>query len=360
MNARFNTDVKTIHSQPFVIADTVELSEDAYANFCENPGESYLFLEKFKDNTYVDENGIARCGLVLCKGRDDGILIMTYDNDYARYTSPLPCARQIAMLQKYPSLDRYAQSMARITDHYATMAVTNQAEGECHIKESSVADQLSQADEAVNVPLFLDMMTDRPEIADIRCSHMGWFTATVAEDYLKQTEPLRELTQEEVDVKCAKHTLWFHGADGGEQADFSGCLLHDINLSNRQLLNAIFDGATLVDVNMRNSELCYSTFNGTHFHDCELTGITAEECEFRGATVRESSAHDAVFTHSNFAWAKLLDSNAYGSDFTNCCLEGMDSSGSQGIDYNDESLSYNEEHWLIDKQGNNMRMEEIL
>ncbi len=358
MRAIFSNKASNIRSEPFTILRVAELTASQFEYFCRNPLDTYGFIDDFKDDSFFDESGVARCILVLEEGKDDGILLVAEGYEYARYTSYLPCARQIAMLQKYPSLGRYAQNIANVVDHYASLAVDTQTDGECPIKESSVANRFDELDEAVNMRLFLDMMEDRPEIKDIRSSHMGWYTATISEDYIKQKPPLREISQDEADIMCAKHTLWSLGVDGGVQADFSNCLLKDISLSNRRLNNAIFDGASIEDVSMHNTELCYSSFVGTHILDSDMSDASAEECNFRNATIRDSYIADAFFTHSNFAWVKFIDTNACDANFTNCCLEGVDPSGTHGIDMADESLSYNEEHWLQEAQNDNIRMEE--
>ncbi len=361
MNATFNRKESQIRSQPFTINHVVELDASEYAAFCQSPLDTYDFIDEFKDQSHVDEDGIARCILVLCEGQDDGVLVLSEGYEYARYSSHLPCARQIAMLQRYPSLEKYAQDMAGLADRYTSVALANQVNGECQIKESSViesADIDDEVGETFNKKLFISMMNDRPELESLKWRY-GGYTATVTESYLKPEAPLRELTQQDVDIMCAKHTLWMHDASGGEQANFSGCILKDLNLSNRSLMNAVFDGATLSGVKMQSCELCFSTFNGARFHNCDMTDSVAEECQFRNAIFQGSRAEDAIFTHSNFAWSKFIDTNACGANFSHCCMEGVDQNGTQGIDLGDERISYIEENWLRDANEIKINMEEI-
>ncbi len=359
MQAIFNRKESAIRSQPFTIDKIVELNEAQYKYFCDSPLDTYGFIDSFKDKSHFDENGVAKCILVLEEGKDDGILLVAEGYEYARYTSYLPCARQIAMLGQYPSLGKYAQKMATLADRYTAVALENQVNGETQFKESSVLENIDideEVGEPFNKHLFIEMMNERPEIQNLSW-HYGGYTATIAEDYL-HTEPLRELTQEDVDIMCAKHTLWLHDASGGEQADFSRCLLKDIKLTSRNLSSATFDGAVLSDVQMSDCELCFTSFKGAQFDNCNMSNCFVEESTFRNAVIHESNISQSIFTHCNFAWSKVLDTNAIGAKFTRSCMEGMDQTGSQGIDLRDESLNYIEDNWIGDDQDNNIRMEE--
>ncbi len=357
MNARFNTDVKKVHSQPFVIEDTVEISKDGYATFCENPGEAYPFLEKFKDKTYVDENGIAKCGLVLCEGQDDGILVMTYDNDYARYTSPLPCARQIAMLQNHPSLDKYEKMMGDLAEHYAKQAVEAQLDCQYRLRYDDVSDYCARED--FDEDLFTDMLAERPEIESVE-SDMEGFDIVIAQEYIQAEEPRRTVTDDdsELEVICAKHILWLNDA-GGEQADFSGCLLDGLDLSGKNLLSANFDNAKLINVKMKDASLCGATFNGTKFYYCDLELAVAEESEFKNARFYGCRVGRAVFTHSDMTDVKFVDCTADGASFQNCCVQNTDFGNIYCGDTDMRGVSHNQEEWLSEAIGQGNTMEEI-
>ena len=94
---------------------------------------------------------------------------------------------------------------------------------------------------------------------------------TVASDYAvyENNTNYHVLNQEQVNVICALHTLWLHGV-GGEQADFSDCLLKGINLSSRNLNRAVFAGAKLVDCLMYDAKLNTSIFDGAKIQNCQL------------------------------------------------------------------------------------------
>ena len=107
-----------------------------------------------------------------------------------------------------------------------------------------------------------------------------YIRCTVRDEYVRQTDPRRALTQEEADVMLAKHTLWLNDA-GGEQADFSNCLVQGLNLAHKNMMNAVMDNARFADTDLQGAELNFSVINNTRFESCNLEDITAEECEFK-------------------------------------------------------------------------------
>ena len=119
---------------------------------------------------------------------------------------------------------------------------------------------------------------------------------------------------------CAKHVLWLHDA-GGEQADFSKCLLKDLDLSGKNLINAVFDGAKFINTNLRKASLCFSLFNETKFQNCNCIDIVAEESEFKNAECVACNFDGGIFTHSDFTGAKFYDCTIKNGSLQNCCLE---------------------------------------
>ena len=144
---------------------------------------------------------------------------------------------------------------------------------------------------------------------------------------------------------CAKHVLWLNDI-GGERADFTGCLIKDVALQNKNLLSAIFGGAKLVNVNMRNTSLCFSDFKGARFYGCDLSGAIAEECEFSGARLSGTKLDGAIFSHSNFTGVKAYDCSAAGASLNRCCMENADLGNIDRRDLRMNGTSDNEEEWL--------------
>ena len=127
-------------------------------------------------------------------------------------------------------------------------------------------------------------------------------------------------TAAETQLMCAKHLLWLHGAEG-EQADFSNCLLRDLNLSNRNLESAVFDGAKLVNTPLYASNISYSSFSGTRFYRCELSRMKAENAMFPDAFFHSCEITTTAYVECNFSRATFSESNVGGS-MHQCCIDG--------------------------------------
>ena len=125
---------------------------------------------------------------------------------------------------------------------------------------------------------------------------------TVASDYAvyENNTNYHVLNQEQVNVICALHTLWLHGV-GGEQADFSDCLLKGINLSSRNLNRAVFAGAKLVDCLMYDARLNTSIFDGAKIQNCQLINAQAEHCSFRNAFIVMTDIFHWFYPSTSFA-----------------------------------------------------------
>lgn len=83
-----------IETERCVVEKTVELSKEAYEHFQNNLLCDQTFIADSVDDMYQECNDIRHCLLVLGEGYDDGILVDSQGASYARYSAPLPHARQ--------------------------------------------------------------------------------------------------------------------------------------------------------------------------------------------------------------------------------------------------------------------------
>lgn len=136
-----------------------------------------------------------------------------------------------------------------------------------------------------------------------------------------QEDGYKNLTPEEVEVICAKHSLWLLDA-GGEHADFSGCQITGQSLLGKKLNSAVLDGAKLVRVNLCGAELCGASMQGTEFLQCDLSRATVEEADVRNAKFTDCCLAGAFLTHSNLKEAEFHNCNMDYAGLQNCCVEG--------------------------------------
>ena len=200
-------------------------------------------------------------------------------------------------------LTEFVDRMIRITDELVDQIKTGQLDGEFHFHQDSV--QASAVGEPVSLDLLCEMLYERPEIAGVELCDDEVYV-TVAPDYAvyENNTNYHVLNQEQVDVICALHTLWLNNV-GGEQADFTDCLLKDINLTSRNLNYAVFTGAKLVNCMMYDAKLNTSIFDGAKIQNCQLINAQAEHCSFRNAFIVMTDMDATSTKHSNFTGATI-------------------------------------------------------
>ena len=303
------------------IEKTVELTDEEYERFSQNLTVPHEMLARESERFRTDKHGIARCLLVMAENRQDGILALTEGSDRAMYTAHLPNARKFLKMEQSLALSEFVDRIHSTVGDYAKRAVDGQVEGEFRMPLSAFHDASENA--AYIDDLFLEMLSERPEVAHVEEDiETREIFVTLAPDYVRTEDnvELRELTQRDVDIMCAKHLLWLHGAEG-EQADFSNCLLRDLNLSNRNLESAVFDGAKLVNTPLYASNISYSSFSGTRFYRCELSRMKAENAMFPDAFFHSCEITTTAYVECNFSRATFSESNVGGS-MHQCCIDG--------------------------------------
>lgn len=336
------------------IEKIVELSQSEYAAFIQKPLDYYDVIRDFNKEDHPIRNDTRSCLLVLGEQEKDGVLIDSQGYDYARYSAYIPNARSLVQLEQYPSLNSFADEMRWLADKYTQKAVDGQMDCQYSIDLNAIERQCRH--NGFSEELFTAMLSDRPEIETAETMDR-YCVVTIAEPYLRQDneQNLRKLTLEEVEIMCAKHFLWLHDADGA-QADFSNCLLADLDLSRKNLINAVFDGAKLQNVKLQDTELCFASCIGTKFYHCDLTDVIAEEADFKNAECIGSDFDNGCFTHSNFANAEFCDCSMNDCDLQSCCLDGTDFGEMYLGSTNTRNCCFDEQAWTEERDGQNISM----
>lgn len=164
------------------------------------------------------------------------------------------------------------------------------------------------------------MIVERPEFDDVEeyCGELSLRVNPMFEDI-----HTRELSQQELDVICAKHVLWLNDS-GGEQANLSNCVLKGLNLYGKDLSNsscehAVFDGCNLQSVDFSNAEM-----ESARFINCKMQDIFANvtnfvQAEFRNCDISNSVVCDSLLTSATMQQCKVED-----TQITNCQLDGFE------------------------------------
>lgn len=130
----------------------------------------------------------------------------------------------------------------------------------------------------------------------------------------------RTLTQEEVNLACAKHLLWLYDQPDGVRADFSGCELYGLDLSRKNILNAVFTDCIVRNCSFKETELCGSSFCKSQINNCDFEAAYIEDTDWSDAAVRNSNFQKAELSGSNLCGSVWEAVNVDYARLQNCCL----------------------------------------
>ena len=325
------------------IAAVVELERQEFRYFKKHLLEEYDFIANHAQEMKCGPDGVHHCLLVLGEGENDGILVDSEGANYARYSASFPYARDAIFLYDNPVMKDHLQEMVELTEKIKKQALACQQDGRyrIHLPDWDVGENDVKAQS-----LIAEMLSDSPEFMFVE----NWDSELVlhiAPEFVvaEDDSHLRVLDEDDVYVMCAQHVLWSRDR-GGECADFSNCLIKDIDLRNMALNGAILKGAKFERCRMNDVGLCFADCSGAKFHDCELEGAVAENAKFPGSKFVNSSLNKAIFTWSDFYEAQLENCTVHQAIFHGCCMGKMIDGG---IDYSGTNLNnISEDHdaWM--------------
>lgn len=321
--AQFETKRSRVDFDECDIRFSVGLSKEGFDHLRTNLLEESKYIKPYLH--MLDRNAeVDQAMLLTCDNEKYGLIVIPSDTGYARYTAFVPDARRMPAHLQYSSLDQHDEEMTRIVGLYTQKALQDQEGGEYNLDMDEVYNEFKFRD--FNQNLFLDMLRDRPEFDDIKY-YDGAFTIKIGREYLGDDEYYR-LYQDDIDIMEAKHILWMHDA-GGEQADFRGCEMDEIDFKDKTFAGAIFDDCIITNSDFENAMLMSASFNQAEINKCDFTNATAEEVK----------AKNAAFIDCNFNQADFIESDFNGTRFDNCdfscismeksCIKGTEFFGTE-------------------------------
>ena len=163
------------------------------------------------------------------------------------------------------------------------------------------------------------MMMERPEFDDIE-ENCGELFINIKSQYLHNQ--MRELTQQEVDVICAKHVLWLNDA-GGERANFQNCYLNNLNLYGRDLSNSYCEGAQFENCDMHSTDFSNAEMESARFDNCYMQDIFANKTNFIQADFIGCDISNSVVCDSILTSATMQNCDVDNTEITNCQLDSF-------------------------------------
>lgn len=219
----------------------------------------------------------------------------------------------------YTSLTEYTSRMQQAADLCVRYALEGQEEGKYTVSVSALKEVLGM--ETLDRHLLADMLAERTEIRVWRTEE-DTLDLEIVPEFLKREDVGQRKTLSAAEIGCAlaKHYLWLQGAAGGEQADFSGCLIQNYRFREADLSSALLEGTKFVHCSLDNAELCFANGTGACFERCTLKGVIAEEAYFHNARFQNCDMTGGVYTHADFSAARFVQTLLTKADFTRAIL----------------------------------------
>lgn len=321
MNIAFHNANAAKNTTPCIYEHVLELKKEDYHAFLQDFEHAETYIQDLRNVLKIDRFGINNCLLVTGQNFADGILVREDPVTGKLQFANVPNARLQVKLEQYPSLKDFNYRMIEMADHYLQASLTGQLEGTYHILLSKIQN-FPEDGGFISEDMLAEMMADRTEVAYAEVFE-GELYINLDDKYVirEDDSSLRALTQKEVDIICAYHTLWLNGV-GGEQADFSGCLLQNLDLSGRNLDQAIFLDAKISDCRLDKVNLSHANCGNLKLYNCAILDMIAEEANFQSAQIKSCELTRCLFTHSSFADAQFQDCYAGTSRFPYATFDG--------------------------------------
>ena len=308
-------EMKTLDCE---IEKIVPLSPSEYAKFYQQLLGDYDFIT---DNNELMgmKDGTAYCILVMNEELDEGILVNSGGSGFARNVSFFPNVSAYLQAQNQkmtqhekglrfsssaaeespdavvrqvtPSLLAYGEKVERYVDACVVQALDGYDDQASY--DFSYAELRDGFDGGgLDKDVFMAMLQARPEVVDMDVRGDAVGVVLSLESIQEHEDSKRRiLTQDDVVIMHAKHTLWRYDV-GGKQADFVGC-----RLSGLDLHEMCFDGAD---------------FHGTLIENCNLRGLHANDADFC----------DARIINCEVAAFSADDANLDSAHIENCTVDG--------------------------------------
>ncbi|MCQ4022847.1 DUF6329 domain-containing protein [Ruminococcus sp. zg-924] len=302
------------------IDKTIELSHTEFEHFRRNTLADYDFIRNSLDDLPTTNDNTRHCIMLLDDGGDDGILVDPQGYDYARYSEYVPNARQLCRLGQFPALEEMTADMERLVDYYTKQALETQSEGKTTLLLSDVSERYEATTQGfLDYDLFTNMLAERPEFDDVE-ENCGDLFITVNLQY--ERVHTREISPRELEVICAKHTLWLNDAGGG-QADFSNCHLKGLSLYGKDLSNSRCEFAVFEDCNLQSVDFSNAEMETARFDGCFMQDIFANKTNFLQANFTNCDISNSVITDSLLTSAAMNHCKVENSQITKCQIEGF-------------------------------------
>lgn len=220
-------------------------------------------------------------------------------------------------------LNEYAEQMQGLVNAIVEQAIAGQLDGQTLIRKNNLHINCSLP---ISSNLLYKMLEECDEIESVD-SYGNDLYIKLSEPYINRKDAVEyiNLNEAQIEIICAKHTLWEYDA-GGEQANFNNCILKEKDLSFKTLENAVFDNCKLIRVDLPRDFMDLSSFKGMAFYYCDCD-IAVSEADFTGAKFFGCKADTVIFDNCNLNDVKFTNCEFGKLSLRNCCIKDIDFGG---------------------------------
>lgn len=347
LNLKLQNNDDKVEFENCIVEKVIELSDEEYEAFCGDLQEFYDWISENKNHMFKDSDGTQHGMLVLGKNHNDGVFINSDNSYYARIHSMIPNARQLVMLNRYPALAPFIEKMVKTTDHILYTAQKQAEKG--NSEYTFKLDMPSYGEPEISLELLENMLQDSG-VVDGLLIHADSLDIKVKTDPKLSEFDFTDEDVADIEIMCAKHTLWLYEGSG-ERLNLSGKRLLNIDFSNKDICGADLSNTVFVNCSFKNTSLCSANVRNAEFKNCNLKRLTAEESNFAESKFFDCNLSNAFFTHSNFKGTEIIDSDVQGADFSSSCMEGVNTDGTDLYAAVTSNCSYDESEWLGEQEG---------
>ena len=356
LKAIFQRKDPEIETENCEVSKVIELPQQEFDHFLSHLLDEYDFLVENRDVMGFGQDGTRHCLLVLCEGGKDGVLVDAQGSSYARYSSFLPNARQQMNLGQYESLNDFASHMWKITEDVVAKAIAYEKDGMYRLQANDLPDPVF--DLLFDYELLGEMLSERPEFDAVEKMSNEILLSVDPEYRLEKIDEskYRVLDADEVDIMLANHMLYLRGA-GGEQANFSNCLLRNMELPHAVFTTAIIDNALFIECNLSEADMNFVSAHQAHFIHCDLTHFYGDEASFTSAVFDQCDIRCGLTMHANYTGASFSGCNVERLLLQNCCLADTAWNATDKSVTNRQGAVYSTDEWESEFHTENMKME---
>lgn len=227
------------------------------------------------------------------------------------------------MSEKKDALSKFIENMRKAVEGLRESIYEDNLGGKVSFS-GTVLEKALVTDIQGNYELLCQMLMELCEI-DVATFDGKTLSVKTTSEYANYPEGfIDESFKQEIEMACARHTLWIYDDNDGERADFSEKVIYNVDFSGKNLSGAIFNETTFRNCNFSNAVLSKCDFYRANFDKCNLNDVVAENANFSSAYFLKCNMSNASLEHGKFESAIIDGCDMYHASATDSYIKGLE------------------------------------